>query len=369
MLAAAVWPNEARLCLVSAAAVVVEALPFVLAGVLAERIAGRNASLVAYAGCGCGAGPSARSLPAAALTWFAFGPLPALARVAAATIVDRYARRRCATACERRTAPDLAGELERLVPFAFTAAVAAQVTARLDLAHAAPALQVVAGIATGLAAPPCAIGTVVVASALRAHAAAAAAAFLCVAGIFDLNALHRTKISESDYGGALAYSGLAIGAGLVAYRHGAQLVRPGFTPILVACAVAAAMLAIAYRHRRGRRLHAAPAVVLLGALIAVPPPVYRATETTLTDIFPGERLSFTGMLARDGRNAALVRYAITCCRADAAPVVVRLERPSGLAPGTWARADGVIVGTPGGLALFPDRVTPAPPPADPFLYR
>jgi len=74
-------------------------------------------------------------------------------------------------------------------------------------------------------------------------------------------------------------------------------------------------------------------------------------------------------MTRDGRAAAVVRYAITCCRADAAPVVVRLSRPASVAAGTWVRAVGTIVGTPEGMALAEDRITPVTAPADPFLYR
>ncbi|HEY1977172.1 MAG TPA: hypothetical protein VGG89_11525 [Candidatus Baltobacteraceae bacterium] len=367
ILAAAVWPSEARLTLVSAAAIVVEALPFVLAGVLAERVVGRRNAFVAYAGCGCVAGPSARSLPAAALAWLAFGPLVALARVAAATIVDRVRRVPATTCCMHPS--DLINELERLVPFAVAAAIGGQIAGRLDLAHANVALQIATGAAMGFVASPCAIGSIAVASALRAHAGAAAAAFLCVAGIVDLHALRRDWAPVHDKGDAFAYAILAIGAGLVAYRHGAQLIRPSFAPVVAACAAAAAVLAFARRSEPARRWYAAPAAVVLGALVATPPPVYRATETTLAEVFPGEHLSFTGELARDRRAAALVRYAIVCCRADAAPVVVRLARPTSLPPGTWARADGVIVATPQGFALSDDRITPVRPPADPFLYR
>lgn len=369
ILATAVWPNEARLTLVSAAAILVEVLPFALAGVVAGSITGRQAWPIAYAGCGCAAGPSARSLPAAALTWLSFGPLPALARVAAAALVARRLR------CDREPAScahgstDLAAELERLVPFAIAAAIGGQIAARAELSHASLALQIAAGAALGFFASPCAIGSVAVASALRVHAPAAATALLCVAGIVDLHALLRARMPERKGGDALAYTLLAIGAGIVAYRHGDELVRPGFAPALALCAVAAAALAFARRNERAGRMHAAPAVILLGALIAAPPPIYRATETTLTEIFPGERLSFTGVLTHDGRVSALVRYAITCCRADAAPVVVRLARPAKVTSGTWAHADGVIVETPEGMALSEDRVTPVAAPADPFLYR
>lgn len=368
ILAAAVWPNEARQTLVSAAAVLVEALPFVLAGVLAERVARRRTALVAYAGCGCAAGPSARSLPAAALAWLSFGPLVALGRVAAAAIVDCCLRRRHAHRCDAH-APDLANELERLLPFAVLAAAGAQIAARLDLSHAHLALQIVAGAVMGSIASPCAIGSIAVAAAMRAHASAAATAFLCVAGVADVHAFRSDSETARGRGDAFAYAVLAIGAGLVAYRHGAELIRPALGPLLAVCAIAATMLAFKRRNERVRRIYAAPAAIVLGVLIATPPPVYRATETTLADVFPGERLSFTGEVTRDGRGAALVRYAIVCCRADAAPVVVRLARPTSLTAGTWARADGIVVTTPQGFALSSDSVTPVRAPADPFLYR
>lgn len=369
ILATAVWPNEARLTLVSAAAIVVEALPFVLAGVFIQRVVRHRHSLVAYAGCGCMTGPSARSLPAAALTWIAFGPLPALARVAVAAIVDwRLHDERQRASCAHES-PDLLGELERLVPFAISAAIGGQVAVRADLSHANLAVQIVAGAAMGFFASPCAMGSVAVASALRVHAAAAAAAFLCVAGVVDQHALRREPTMQGKRGDAFAYALLAAGAGVIAYRHGAELVRPSFAPALAVCAVAAAALAVVRRNERARCVRVAPAAVLVGALIAVPPPIYHATETTLTSAFPGEHLSFTGVLTRDRRATALVRYAITCCRADAAPVVVRLARPVNVTPGTWARAEGIIVGTAEGMALSEDRITPVPAPADLFLYR
>lgn len=370
ILATAVWPNEARLTLVSGAAVVVEALPFVLAGILAERVVRRRRALVAYVGCGCVVGPSARSLPAAVLTWMTFGPLPALARVAAAAFVDRRWHRNCERPSCAHDSTDLVAELERLVPFAIAAAIGGQIVTRTDLSHANLALQIAAGAAMGFFASPCAIGSVAVASALRVHAAAAAFAFLCVAGVVDVHALSRERtMAGGDRGETFSYAVLAIGAAVIAFKHGADLVRPVFAPALALCAFAAAALAFARRKARTAGVRAAPAIVLLGALMAAPPPIYRATETTLTSAFPGERLSFTGVLTRDRRAAALVRYAITCCRADAAPVVIRLARTANVTPGTWARADGIVVGTPDGIALLEDHITPVPAPSDPFLYR
>ena len=368
ILAAVVWPNEARSTLVSAAAVLVEALPFLLAGILIERTLRARSPLVAYAGCGCTAGPSARSLPAAALAWLSFGPLCALARVGAATVVDRALRgKRKASPCAHE-APDLAAELQRLVPFAVAAGMSAQLALGLHLSHANVLLQVAAGSAMGFFASPCAIGSIAVAAALRVHAPAAAASFLCVAGIVDLHALIGDRAPARN-GDAFAYALLAVGVSLIAFRHGAALVRPSFAPALAVCTVAAAALAVARRTTRVIRVQPAPVIILLGALVAAPPPAYNATETTLAEIFPGEHLSFTGTLTRDKQRAALVRYAITCCRADAAPVVVRLLTAPNLAPGTWTRADGTIVETPSGFALSEERVTQVPSPADPFLYR
>jgi uncharacterized membrane protein YcgQ (UPF0703/DUF1980 family) len=109
--------------------------------------------------------------------------------------------------------------------------------------------------------------------------------------------------------------------------------------------------------------------MLVGALASAPPPQYRATETTVADIFAGERLSFTGTLQRDGNAALVVRYAITCCRADAAPVAVRLARALPYAAGTWLRVEGPIASVGGDLRLVPLRVERVAPPADPFVYR
>lgn len=108
---------------------------------------------------------------------------------------------------------------------------------------------------------------------------------------------------------------------------------------------------------------------LFGALAGAPAPVYHATETTLADLFAGERLTFTGTLTRDGSASALVRYAITCCRADAAPVVVRLARVLPDPPDTWLVVDGVIVERGRRLQLDPLHVERIAPPADPFVYR
>jgi uncharacterized membrane protein YcgQ (UPF0703/DUF1980 family) len=80
-------------------------------------------------------------------------------------------------------------------------------------------------------------------------------------------------------------------------------------------------------------------------------------------------LTFTGVLTRQGRSCALVRYAITCCRADAAPIAVRLDRTPSYPAGTWLRVKGQIESLRGDLRLDPQQVERIAPPSDPFVYR
>jgi hypothetical protein len=362
-------PGAADAVLAAAAGALVESAPFLLAGAVAARFAGRHAGWIAYAGCGCGQGPSARSLPAAAATWLVFGPAVALARLAAGIAVARLGRGRFPAGCAGHGEPGLLTGLSAVLPAALAAGVLSQALPLLQGGRIPPVLQAAAGAALGFAAP-CALGTVALAGSLRAHAMPAAAALLCVAGIADLRALRRFHAHEGPAHDAFAYALLAVALGIVALRHGDALVHPALAFVVGACAVGTALLAIVHRTRSHPRLRAAPAFMLLGALIAAPPPAYRATETTLADLFAGERLRFTGRLTEDGRNAALVRYAITCCRADASPVVVRLLRSPHAAPGTWLYAAGTIAPSPNGdLRLNATKLHPVAPPTDPFIYR
>src|SRR5213082_3582324 len=68
-----------------------ESAPFVLAGAIVLRAPWRwSGRAAAYLGCGCGTGPSARSLPAAAAAWITFGPLVAAARLAGAILTPLF---------------------------------------------------------------------------------------------------------------------------------------------------------------------------------------------------------------------------------------------------------------------------------------
>jgi hypothetical protein len=364
-----------RSALATASSTLFEATPFLLAGMVLARVV-RAPTAMAYLGCGCGGGPSARSLPAAAATWMVFGPAVALARFGAAAATSLLLLRRIRHAdCDRHEGgqthepPAVLGELASLLPAALLSGAAMQLFASFDARHASAVLQTVAGGLFGFVCAPCALGSIALAGALHARAPLSATSFLCVSGVVDLRAFARHRACGSARHDALAYAVLTAACAIVAVRRGDALVHPVIAVALAACAVLALGLAVAHRKRQSPGARVAPVLMLAGALIAAPPPVYRATETTLADLFPGERLSFTGVLVHDGAHDALVRYAITCCRADASPVAIRLDRTPPYGAGTWLRADGIVAAGDGGMRLNARKIVRVAPPSDPFVYR
>ncbi|MBV8197055.1 MAG: hypothetical protein JO263_02885 [Candidatus Eremiobacteraeota bacterium] len=357
-----------RAALATSGSALVEATPFVFAGVALEALVRPARSLIAYVGCGCTPGPSARSIPAAAATWFAFGPTVAIARVAAATLVAALLRRRGGPCDARVGAPQALNEIATLLPAALMAGAAMQLFTAFGTARLAAAPSAMLGAALGFSSP-CALGVVALAGALRASAPAATAAILCIAGIVDVRALrarHRVPLGEHD---GLAYALLGCALAGVALRHGAALVHPAFCAPLALCAIAAFVCSVIFRRRRCGAARIAPALMLCAVLIGAPPPDYHATETTLSDLFAGERLRFTGALTCERNACALVRYAITCCRADATPVVVALRDAPRRWAGNWLRVDGTIESAGRDLTLVPRRIERIAPPGDPFIYR
>jgi hypothetical protein len=365
--AAASSPSLLAGVVAAGASALLESVPFLLTGTVLQMLL-RDDRLVAYAGCGCVRGPSARSVPAAIATALVFGIWIALARVVAATVVATItAHRADRHACvPQRTV--LLDDLASLLASALLAGCATQLPAYVNVHSLTPALAMLAGVALGFVAAPCALGAVAIGAALHARSPTAGVAFLCIAGIVDLRALrgHREGRVGAD---ATAYLVLAAALAIVAVRHGDALVRPVIAPSLALSAVVALLCAARSRAQREPKARFAPALMLAGALLTAPAPAYTATETTLTDIFPGERLAFTGRLTRTGDSAALVRYAITCCRADAAPVVVRLCPIPRLRAGTWVRASGSVENVANDFRLRISRLVAVPPPADPFIYR
>lgn len=367
-LAALTSPDTIRSALAVSASALFEATPFLLAGIVLARLLGRR-DMVAYLGCGCSSGPSGRSLPAAAATWLVFGPLIAIARYAGALLVARILGRRTSE-CNggNEASADVLGELAAVLPAALLAGASTQLFARFDPARLPPLGMTLLGAALGFTAAPCGLGAIALAGALRVRAPSAAAAFLCVAGIVDLRALLRRPQRALGHDG-FGYALLAAAAGVVAWRHGDALVHPAIAVALAICAPASLLFAIFYRRRTCAPARLAPGLMLIGAFVSAPPPAYHATETTLTDLFPGERLTFTGTLARERGAGALVRYAITCCRADAAPIVVRLARMPSYPAESWLRVSGEIESLRGDLRLVPQSVERIPAPSDPFVYR
>jgi hypothetical protein len=351
--------------LVTSAATLFESAPFILAAAVFAHLPLRWSSrIVPYLGCGCGAGPSARSLPAAAATCLVFGPLVAGARLAAAVAVEHCLPH--PSSCAHRSDSFLA-QLATIVPLAAIGAGVATFGEGLFGMHAPPAGAFIGGALAAFVMSPCGIGTVGLAAALRNTLPASAAAFLCVAGIFDLRTWIRAPHRHGQHD-ALAYALTAVACLLVAARGGAALVHPKIAFALWPCAFVCAMLAYGNRREQNARLRIGPAILLAGAVLAAPPPEYHATETSLVDAFAGERVDFTGLVSQTGDATTLVRYAITCCRADAAPVAIRLAAHEPAAHG-WMHARGVLVQTSGGLRLRADSLHAISPPSDPFVYR
>jgi uncharacterized protein DUF1980 len=362
-------PDTIRSALAASASALVEATPFLFAGMALSLYSKGGRRAADYLGCGCGIGPSARSLPAAAATWLAFGPYVALARLGAACIAGRFisqSRTHCAAENDAPTLGPL-DQLAAVLPAAMLAGAAAQFSTVFDARHFSAVESALGGAVFGFIAAPCGIGAVAVAGALRERDPIAAAGFLCVAGIVDLRAL-RAQSHGSRGDDVFSYLMLAAALGIVALRHGGALVHPAFAMPLALCAIAATYLALVTRGHRRACVRGAPAVMLAGALLGAPPPQYHATETTMRDLFAGERLSFTGTLVRTSKTSAIVRYAITCCRADAAPIAVRLERPPPYETGTWLRVDGTVEERDGAAQLRAQRIARVAAPNDPFVY-
>ena len=295
-----------------------------------------SAALAPYLGCGCGAGPSARSIPAAAAAWLVFGPAVAALRLTAAMLAARLASRKAACS---HGAPSWLDGMHALVPVALAGAACALFAPTIFGAHPKPAIAFAGAAAAAFVMSPCALGAVSMAAALRSTLPAACAGFLCVAGIADARAWMRANHASARHD-ALAYALAGTACAIAAAHNGAGLVHPHFAPGLYACAAACAYAVCRYRRERCGALRVAPLIMLAGTVLAAPPPQYHATETTLADAFAGERVDFTGSIVRTNSAVALVRYAITCCRADAAPVVLRLASPVPSAARGWAHARG-----------------------------
>lgn len=374
---AALPPPALHAALAAAAGSLFEAAPFVL---LAELLGSpRLRALGAFAvlaGCGCrGRLPGALSLPAAALCWLAFGPAVALGRVGAALALILTRRARGAGRCHEgadEPAPDALAELAALAVTAAVASVAAgALGAGAATLHASgpagSALAFAAGVALG-AVVPCATAGVASAAALAGPLPSAAAGLLASAGLLGLGLppAPRAAARETRFASVLLAAALAA----LAWRGPSGLVSPRLVPAVAAAAV---MAALGCRKRttalkRGAAL--APALMAGALLAGSPQPAYRTDAAGLPGAFPGARLSFAGTALRAGNATLVERFAIACCRIDASPVAIALDRRLAVAQGEWVTVDGVVArGAGGALVLQTSAWRRTPRPADPFLYR
>lgn len=360
---AAIAPQSLVAVIAGGTSVLFEALPYFAVGAALAPLIGRYAhAVVAYAGCGCGAGPSARSIPAAVATAGIFGVPAAVTRVVAAALMSRMV-----TAHDHATSHvDLLGDVVALVPAALLAAVIMLAVPSLPLRGVPPYVLFFGGAMLGLVASPCAFGGIALAASLHARVPPAAAGVLCTSGIFPNLWRRQTQRALHD---PWAYGALAFGCALVAARHGGTFVHPRMTIPLVLTACTCVVLAWCFRARSAHTPRLVAFAALTAIVIGAPAPAYHITETTLADGFAGERVDFTGIAVAERGRSALVRYAITCCRADAAPVALTLDRDVSNVNGRWLRASGTLEPDGPQLRLHVERLAPITPPADPFIYR
>lgn len=365
--------------LASAAGTLFEAVPFVLVASLAERIVRRIRPMSAatvrrcasLAGCGCGPAPGALSVPALALCWLGFGPAIALSRALAALAVARLAGRYRDPAGE--PADDPLVYLATLVAPSIGGAVVGQLLLRTN-AGIPPAIGFLAGTLLG-ALSPCAAGSVAFACAVRFTSPATSVGLLATAGLFAFARPPRTEtavIRRARGAGSarLPAAAIALACALLVARHGAGFLSPRLLPLVGIASLLAAGLALAGSRPVRPIAWAAPATMLAALICGSPSPVLpQASATSLDGAFPGQALRFTGVAQHDERSTTLVRLAITCCRADAAPVAVRLDQPLRAPDGAWVEAEGVLVSRSGGLVLRVTRARRTSPPVDPFVYR
>lgn len=328
--------------------------------------------LAGLIGCGCGALPRALSVPGAILCTLAFGPGAALARwLAGLALALRPGP--SGHAAHRSENADALNALGELLPIVLLGALLSH--AWSANAAALPRLpdpaQLVAGLALG-ALLPCDLGAVILAATLRGGAPWLAYGVLGGGTLCDALRQRHAATAQPRPGSAadarLMRGGLALACLLVAARGGNGLVHPRLIPALI--------LGAAFAAARAPGASSAPraagwaALTMLAAALSTPaPPPVSASAATLDDLFVTRAVTFTGAIDQRERTTLLVRYAITCCRADAAPLALRLDRRLPQANASWATVDGTIERDTRGFFLHVKSYRSIMPPADPFLYR
>ncbi len=371
---AALGPAALHAALAAAAGTLFEAAPFVLAAELGPP---RFGLVAMVAGCGCGRrAPGALSLPATALCWIAFGPVVALARLAAGFALLAFQRRRNRRDVASDAEPsDAFAELLMLGPCAALAVTLAGalggVATHLDGSAASQAALFAAGLVLGAVAP-CATAAVAIAAALEPVAGAAAAGILASGGFVSTGWYRRRKRSSPAtpppaLRAVASRIALALALGTLSVRGAGGFVNPRLLPLAAGGAVLA--LVGLRRPTRSRRAALVPAILIAALAAGSPVPPDAANATRLDEAYAGERLAFVGRAHRSGDATVLERPIITCCRADASAVALRTSGRLPITDGTWIAATGVLLAAHDGLVLQPERWRIVVAPADPFLYR
>lgn len=363
---AAAAPDLLRSGLASAASVLLESLPYLALSGAASRLLGRyGRTASALCGCGCGDAPTARSIPAALAAGALFGPGVALARFAAALAVARIRPPACR---HRDEAPSIIGAFASLVPAALLCGMLVSAAPLVHLGSRPPWIQAVAGIVLGFAGTPCALGGVALASSLRAQSPIASIAVLAIAGIVDLP-VWTAPAHDHRNGDGIASLVVAGACALIAYERGAALIHPRIAAALWIVAAIACMQGMRTLSQRAPATRWTSVAFAIACVIGSPPPPLTADEASFDGGFAGERVSFTGRYLREAKRFRVVRYAITCCRADARPVALTLRDDARVADGTWIRANGTLEAEGTEFVLRTASIQPVAPPTDPFIYR
>ena len=370
----------AQAALASAAGLVLEAAPFVVAATLGKQILQRierkspsvplsrwTTVFFGLAGCGCLGAVGALSLSSLALTSYAFGPAVAAIRLTGALVLALLPLGQRGDDDAHESAP--LDALAALVPYALCGSVAAQALLALQSAsHLSRITAFVAGAVVGLLSP-CALGALAVAASLRAAAPSAALGILATAGFIAMRALPLIRVGGSALRGSTLWAAalFLVAVVLVAVRGGAGLVHPRLiTPSIVA----ASYLFVHALVRQCRSVSFfAPCAIAVALIVGSPVPRYDGDATALDAAFAGQTVHFTGVVRRRQSLCLLIRFTITCCRADATPLSLRLDHDVGFPDGAWVSADGVFAESPSGLVLRTTRIRAVAAPADPFLYR
>jgi hypothetical protein len=363
--------------LAAAAGTLFEAAPFVLAVTLWRGPLARRSAALFGCGCGAAAGPAALSLPAAGLCWATFGPVVALARFGAAALLHArsgtHAGRQRNDA-ESRDDPD---PLEQLGAIALPAFGLALATAIVQSAHPGPTLgrapavlvailEGVAGLVAGTFAP-CCTAAVALAAMLRVTAPFASAGILVTAGLVPARRPAPYRIARYD--GRFGIALLGFGCAALALHGGSGFVHPRLVPLLWAAAPGAFIAARARKATSARFGALVPAAMLAALVLGSPPPDSPIGSETLDGLYAGEPVAFTGVAATINGRTTLVRYAITCCRADASAVTLPTNLHLRLPRDTWLAFRGTIARDESGFYARATAWRRVQPPADPYLYR